>query len=233
MRELEQRAYSYLGRDPILRMDMVEALRRGDGTVASVREDGVLVYVARSGVYLLAAENAQAGEALAQGIFRPSQAAVHDEGNARLVLDMLGLRGMMACYAGAYLEPEPPEAGEYEFHTLEEVHRRAVLEEFPEAFGEEELRERMRAGALQGLFEKNRLLGVIGLYPEGGLGYLTVKPEERGRGLEPALAAHMTGWCLEHCFAPFVHVPAEDEEMLEAYRQVGYTFHEQMIYWIS
>ena len=41
MRELEQRAYSFLGREAVLCMDMVEALRRGLGSVAAVREDGV------------------------------------------------------------------------------------------------------------------------------------------------------------------------------------------------
>ena len=47
MQELEQRAYSYLGRAPVMRMDMLEALRRGCGSVAAVREDGALIYVDR------------------------------------------------------------------------------------------------------------------------------------------------------------------------------------------
>ncbi len=49
MREMEQMALSYLGRNPILCMDMVEALRRGDGVVSAVRTDGVLISIPRSG----------------------------------------------------------------------------------------------------------------------------------------------------------------------------------------
>lgn len=232
MRELEQRAYSYLGRDPILYMDMMEALRRGDGSVAAVREDGALVHVARSGAYLLAAEDVPAGESLCSGIYRPVQVAVHHKDTARLVMDKLGLADIMECRAGAFLEPEPPEAGEG-FRLLESGSRQEILEAFPQLFAEGELEERLRAGALQGLFEGGRLRGLAGLYPEGGLGYLAVLPELAGQGLERALAARMTAWCFERCFAPFVHVPAEDAGLLEVYRELGYSFSERPVYWIG
>ena len=46
MRELEQRACSYLGRDPILHMDMLEALRRGE---QSPGEDGERIFLEQAG----------------------------------------------------------------------------------------------------------------------------------------------------------------------------------------
>ena len=106
MQELEQRAYSYLGRAPVMRMDMLEALRRGCGSVAAVREDGALIYVGKSGAYLLAAENLLAAEALCAAILSRGQVAVHNLDNARLVADKLGYEQMMVCRAAAYLEPE-------------------------------------------------------------------------------------------------------------------------------
>ena len=232
MRELEQRACSYLGRDPILHMDMLEALRRGDGSVAAVREDGALVYVAKSGAYLLAAEDVQAGEALCGGIVRPLQAAVHHEATARLVMDMLGFSGMMQCWAGAWLNPQPPEA-EGAFTLLDPSQGPVIQQAVPQAFEEGELEERLRAGALQGLWEGQRLLGLAGLYPEGGLGYLTVLPELAGQGLEQRLAAWATAWCLQRCFAPFVHIPVDDPESLAMYQALGYSFSERPVCWLS
>lgn len=232
MRELEQRAYSYLGRDPVLCMDMLEALRRGDGVVAAVREDGALVQVAKSGAYLLAAEDAQAGEALCGGIYRPAQVAVRHEATALVLMDRLGLSGMMECWAGACLDPAPPEA-EGSFELLDSRRRQEIQQAFPQVFEEGELEERLRAGALQGLFDAGRLVGLMGLYPEGGLGYLAVLPELAGQGLEQALAARVTAWCFERCFAPFVHVPVEDQAARAMYEGLGYSFSEKPVFWLS
>ncbi len=90
MREMEQMALSYLGRNPILCMDMVEALRRGDGVVSAVRTDGVLISIPRSGAYLLAAGDTAAAEALGGLIRGARQLAVHDKDNAQLLRDELG-----------------------------------------------------------------------------------------------------------------------------------------------
>ncbi len=233
MKELEQRACSYLGRDPILYMDMVELLRRGQGTVAAVREDGALVYVPASRAYLLAAENTQAGEALSVGLLKPGQVAVHDPENARLVGDILGYGQQLECRAAAYLEPLPPSAGDFVLDPLGEDQVERILEEFPGEFEREELRERLRAGVMRGLFEGGQLQGLAGLYPEGGLGMLSVKPPYMERGAAQALLSGVTAWCLEQGLAPFAHIPAEDLALQELYRQLGYTLSDTSLYWLG
>ena len=230
MIELAVKAYSYLGRKPVLCMDMLEALRRGEGTVAAVREDGALVYIGRSGAYLLAAENMDVGEALCGGNFRPNQVAVHSLKNAEMLMDRLQLSQIMACRAAAYLEPAAPEPEEgLDFQPMGESHRQQVLEAFPQGFEEAELRERLRAGVMQGAFSEGRLAGVVGLYPEGGVGLLAAESPP----VRAALVAHITGWCLQNCFAPFAHIPVEDEELAQVFAQTGYTFSDQAMYWLA
>lgn len=230
MRELEQRAYSYLGRDPVMRMDMLEALRRGCGTVTAVREDGALVYVGRSGAYLLAAENVPAAEALCGGILSRGQAAVHDLDTARLVADKLGYEQMMICRAAAYLEPDPPRVelapGE-ELQTLDAALVEQVQARFPEEFAEAELEEMLRTGSGLCLLGKE-LLGVVGLYPEGGIAAPAVVPGRED--LFVPLIAGATKWCLENCLAPFAHI---GEELVEIYQQLGYTVGEKEMAWLG
>lgn len=230
MRELEQRAYSYLGRAPVMRMDMLEALRRGLGTVAAVREDGVLISIEKSGAYLLAAENPSAAESLCAAILRHGQVAVHNLDNARLVADKLGYGQMMVCRAAVYLEPYPPPVEPAPGQTLLPLapeHRGEVLARFPEAFSPAELEDMLRTGSGLCLFEQE-LLGVIGLYPEGGIAEPAVLPGREELCLP--LIGGITRWCLENCLAPFAHI---SEELADTYRQLGYTVSESEMAWLG
>ncbi|RKJ41610.1 GNAT family N-acetyltransferase [Acutalibacter sp. 1XD8-33] len=232
MQELAQRAYSYLGRSPLLYMDVMEALRREIGTVAAVREDGALVYIRSSQVYLLAAENQQAAEALCHGLGQASQVAVHHLETARLLEDRLGWRSM-ECRAAAYLELDPPQTRNIELRALTPDQSEEVLEAFGEALGTEEIQDALRTGMLQGAYQNGRLAGTVGLYPEGGIGLLAVSPDCQGMGIDEALVAHITSWCLENDFAPFVHIPVWDEEALDLYKRMGYTIDNGSVYWLG
>lgn len=239
MREMEQRALSYLGRNPILCMDMVEALRRGDGVVSAVRTDGVLIYVRRSGAYLLAAGNVEAAEALGGLVDGAAQLSVHDIKSAELLRDKLGFETVMECRAAAYLDPDPPGSRGFDLRQikpLEPAHEDLAMDSFPGEFDREELRERLVSGAVHGVIRHRELQGVVGLYPEGGIGMLAVRqdldPGEAG-DMILGLGAYITGWCLENCLAPFVHIPVEDEGLLGVYEQLGYTICEKNMYWLG
>lgn len=239
MREMEQRALSYLGRNPVLCIDMMEALRRGDGAVSAVRVDGVLIHVRRSGAYLLAAGNIEAAEALGKLVDRASQMSVHDRRNAELLRDKLGFRSVMECRAAAYLDPGPPSSGGFDLGQVKPLgpeHEDLAMESFPDEFDREELRERLACGALHGVIRGRELQGVVGLYPEGGIGMLFVRRDlEAGEaeGLLAGLIAYITGWCLENCLAPFAHIPAGEEGLLAVYERAGYTVCEKNMYWLG
>lgn len=239
MREMEQRALSYLGRNPILCMDMVEALRRGDGVVSAVRVDGVLIHVRRSRSYLLAAGSMGAAEALGQLVDRAAQISVHDKKSAELLRDKLGLGQMMECRAAAYIDTVPPSSRGFDLRTVRPLgpeQEDAVMESFPGEFDRDELRERLSAGAVHGVVRQREVQGTVGIYPEGGIGMLAVRQDLDGQEaarMLGGLVSYITGWCLENCLAPFVHIPAEDEGMLALYEQAGYTVCEKSMYWLG
>ena len=59
-----QAAYEYLLGDPLLHMDMTEALRRGDAELKYADSDGVLMYNKRTGEYLASADNKETAKEL-------------------------------------------------------------------------------------------------------------------------------------------------------------------------
>lgn len=232
MRELEQRAYSYLGRDPVLYMDMLEALRRGSAEVSAVREDGVLIFERNSRAYLLAAKDCQAGEALAAGITGPAQMAVHDEENAMALRDHFHFTQVMECLSAVYLELEAPLIrGTCRILPLEAGDMDRLQQTFGEEYGEAELLNRIRAGQLLGAYREKELVGMMGLYPEGSIGMQAIKPGAEDAAKE--LLAGITAWCLENCLAPYAHVPVGDEGMEELFRQAGYHFAEKSLFWLE
>lgn len=234
MRELEQRAYSYLGRAPILCMDMLEALRRGDGSVYAVSEEGALIYERNSRAYMLAAENSGAGERLVMGMKKPVQLAVHNSGDAALFQELFHYSQAMECWAAAYLDPEPPYvSSRYGVRELDESFGEEILRSFPDEFGEDEIYQRLQSGVMHGSFADRELTGLVGIYPEGGIGMLTVKPGQDWKKTAGALVAYITGWCLEKCFAPFAHIPVWDEEALKLYKKLGYTISEKTLFWLG
>lgn len=236
---MEQMALSYLGRRPVLCMDMVEALRRGQGTVSAVRMDGVLINVPRSGANLLAAVDTAAAGALGELCKGALQLAVHDKKNAELLRDKLGFGTMMECRAAAYLSPMAPRSLGFDAGLVKPLRpgqEGLVLEGLPGEFEMDEVRERLSAGELHGVLRDSEVLGTVGLYPEGGIGLLAVRQgleEQEAVEMLGGLIAYITGWCLENCLAPFVHIPAEDEGMLALYQQMGYTVSEESMYWLG
>lgn len=234
MREMEQRAYSFLGRDPVLCMDMLEALRRGDGSVYAVSEEGALICERNSRAYMLAAENSEAGERLVMGLKKPVQLAVHGSAGGELFRDIFNYSQMMECWAAAYLDPEPPFVpSRYGVRELDERFGEEILEAFPGEFSEEEIFQRLQSGTMHGSFTAGELTGVIGLYPEGGIGMLAVRPDQDWEKTAGALVGHITGWCLEKCFAPLAHIPQWDQRLLKLYRRLGYTVSEKPLCWLG
>ncbi len=235
MRELEQRAYCYLGRNPVLYMDMIEALRRGTGSVYAVREDGAVIYERNSQAYFLAAESGQSCAALCLGLQKPRQLVVHDMGSAQALKEMYHYESMMECLAAAYLAPDPPPVrGGFQLHTLEGREAEMARELFGEEVGSEDLELRLEAGAVLGAFTTaNELAGVVGLYPEGGIGLLASRPEPKEKGAQRALLAGVTSWCLQQCLAPYAHVPSWEEGMIADMTRLGYSFSERALYWLA
>lgn len=239
MRELEQRALSYLGRRPILCMDMVEALRRGDGVVSAVRLDGVLINVPRSRAFLLAAGNLEAAEALGKLVSGATQVSVHDRKNAEMLRDKLGFETVMECRAVAYIDTVPPGGRGFDIRMVRPLGPELedeIMESFPGEFDQEELRERLNSGAVHGVIRGKELRGMVGIYPEGGIGMLAVRQDLEGEeavSLLGGLVAYITGWCLENCLAPFAHVPVEDEGLLALYEQAGYTVSDKNMFWLG
>ena len=233
MNELTQRALSYLERDPLHTMDMLEPLRRGQARVEGLREDGALVYDGPSKTYFLAAESREAGDALCAGVEAPYLFVAHDRENAEFFRDKFGFRVAQECWPAAYLSKTPlPVPGDLDIRRLGQEHFSVVYDNYSTFSDADYVKARIREGVMHGAFQNGRLMGFIGMHAEGSVGMLEVLPQYRRRGVAAALMAYQANWCLEQGYVPFSQIFLGNEASLRLHQKVGYSISEKPLFWV-
>ena len=114
-----RQAQSYLERDPLRYMDMLEPIRRGMVEVTALREDGVLLYNLPGELYMLAADSVESAQALCAGVGEMELAVAHSRETGEYLQKRYGIARCQGCTQAAYLGKEPfPAAQDVEIRPL-------------------------------------------------------------------------------------------------------------------
>ena len=98
-----RQAQSYLERDPLRYMDMLEPIRRGMVEVTALREDGVLLYNLPGELYMLAADSVESAQALCAGVEKMELAVAHSRETGEYLQKRYGIARCQGCTQAAYL----------------------------------------------------------------------------------------------------------------------------------
>lgn len=228
-----EQAKAYLKCDPLRMMDMLDPLERGIMEVVFCRKDGVLLYSPTAELYLLAADDLEAGRALCAGVTAMDLAATHDWETAQFLCKKYGIQKCERCTQAVYLSREPlPVPEEIEIRQLGEEAFQVISQNYQTVSDPKYIHERLAAGVMHGAFEKGKIMGFIGMHDEGSVGLLKVLPEYRRRGVGSALMAYMTNWCLERGWVPFSQIFEGNVASTELHKQMGWTLCSQDMFWV-
>ena len=187
-----RQAQSYLERDPLRYMDMLEPIRRGMVEVTALREDGVLLYNLPGELYMLAADSVESAQALCAGVGEMELAVAHSRETGEYLQKRYGIARCQGCTQAAYLGKEPfPAAQGVEIRPLGQEAFSVVFANYHSFSDPKYIRERLDAGVMRGAFAQGQLLGFIGMHSEGSVGMLEVLPPYRRRGVALALMSAM------------------------------------------
>ncbi len=231
-----------LERDPVLYIDLIEALRRGIGQVLYADEGACLVGFPHGDRPVTEFTTLCADLAAARRVFarlpweRDILFAVHEPPTLSYVrehhpvLPFLGER----FYQAAYLNQEPPSIPSSPFsvlpltpNSLEDVAQIHPSEE------KEYLLDRLNAGVMLGALEGETLAGIIGIHGEGSMGLLEVRPDYRRRGVAALLEAHMICRLLAQGETPYGSVRTDNVPSLALQRSLGMTFSSPSFHWLT
>lgn len=95
------------------------------------------------------------------------------------------------------------------------------------------LRERMEKGWIFGAFVEGTLAGFIGMHTEGSIGFLTVFPEYRRRGIGTALETFLINEMLERGFTPYGQTEEGNTASHRLQETLGLCFSKEMVYWMQ
>ena len=235
MSEAKQKALSYLERDPLHTMDMLEPIRRGQAEIVGVREDGALIYDVPSKTYLLAADSREDGDALCAEVKDPYLFVTHDRENGEFFREKFGFQTAQECWPAAYLSREPLPvklSPGMEIRKLGLEFSQAVYDNYSTFSDKPYVEARIREGVMHGAFRNGELMGFIGMHAEGSVGMLEVLPNCRRQGAAAALMAYQVNWCLERGYVPFSQIFLGNEASLRLHQKMGFTVSEKPLFWV-
>ncbi len=251
---------SYLQKNKLLHMDMIELIRRGQARLIYQSGANICLCDRVSGGYLHTAENEQEGRkallALRQDAKERGETdlllTLHQQTFCEEAKTLLGVEERASYYQVVYTRKEKlPITGLYSLNgkkqgVLDSVHaavdfiRALTVEELPIVAAvyrtvddEDYLRERIERGWMFGAYIDGALAGFAGMHAEGGLGLLEVLPQYRRRKIGRALETYLINLSLERGMTPYAQVAEENEASIRLQKSLGLSFSKQKVYWME
>ena len=228
--EREELTRAWLSRDPLLHTDMTEALRRGLGEIAAVKERGVLLSVDEGYCGMLSCADLDTAVELLTGKSFPLLAIHQSELEMGLCRE-LSMETWMRCRQAVYLGKTVPEPTEQEIRPLNAEHH-----DFLQANYRHEDREYLlwllERQAVFGAFRAGELVGIIGKHAEGAMGLLEVLPAFRRQGVGVSLERFLIARELKQGNIPYCQVFTDNQVSLTLQRKLGLTLAEGTVIWL-
>ena len=232
MRGAEQ-ARAYLERNPLLYMDMLEALRRGTSDLLYAEENGVLLWERVGDTHMASARDQGALERMLALLPECGAFVGHELWYNGYVTRRYGLHTEQICYQAAWMEPEPPEIPDFggRLELLGQEWAQYVYDHYSHPFGGVAYIQRAIGRGMMGAFVDGTLAGFAGFHAEGAIGMLEVLPAYRRQGLGNILLRAVVRLALERGQYAFGQIIEDNEPSLVLHRRAGLTISEEKFFW--
>ncbi|WP_438431574.1 GNAT family N-acetyltransferase [Gorillibacterium sp. sgz500922] len=228
-------ALDYLSRNPLLHMDMMEAIRRGEAKLLRASGLGVLLFHPVCQAYMLSTADREEAGRMLSSLSGATLVVAHQDFYLPEARERLSLATVETVRQAAYRRgvPLPEPTVPFRLQALGESQLDFVHRHYTHSADRDYLSERLRSGAILGAFaEDGRLAGFIGMHAEGTIGMLEVLPEFRRQGIAEALEIRMINRCLARGFTPFAQVAPDNAASLSLQRKLGFELSDECVHWL-
>lgn len=228
-----------LNRDPVLYLDLTEAVRRGDGKVLGATPHGALAAFCsyeKDGQdlgFTMFADDLETAQALLALVPpKPDFITVHEELYRDELNKRFGFDQLNPCWQLAWLRPTPLPLSDTaaDIRQLDHSHLPTVLANYS-LTDEEYLSWLIAQGELFGAFDGNTLMAFAGRHAEGSIGLLEVLPQYRRQGLATLLQSYMINLELSRGHIPYGQVFDGNEPSLALQRSLGMARSAGQLFW--
>lgn len=228
-----------LDRDPVLYLDLTEAVRRGDGQVVGAAPQGALVAFtnlgegsANGGYTMFASDLDTARSLLSLLPEAPGFITVHETLYFDLMKECFGFGGMHPCWQFGWLRPTPPPLPESDaaVQRLGASHLPTVCANY-HMESEDYLGRLIERGQLYGAFAGDTLMAFAGCHADGSMGLLEVLPQYRRRGIATLLQSYMINLELARGHIPYGQVFDGNNPSLALQQSLGMIQSTGQLFW--
>ena len=230
----EQEILAYLEQDVVLRIDMIEAIRRGRAEILYAAPDAVLLKTC-GWLMLLCCDTVEAGVlALAHRDDSCEGIVAHNEASRDAVMRVIpSFSHVSPCWQAYYAGKEPipmPDVCEVRPFRKEDVpflmaHYDVVSE--PDYF-----MERIDEGDMFAGYRDGKLCAFIGFHDDGSGGMLEVLPEYRRLGIGSAMEIFLHNEALRRGWTPYGQIFVGNEASRKLQQSLGMVVSDGEIYWM-
>ncbi len=232
MLEETRKARAFLEREPLLRVQALEAFRRGSAEVLACRTDGALLFDRHSGLPFLCADSAETARALLDSLPETSVLVSDFTELDGEIGSRFGLFGCQRCYNVVYLKREAVAVStDVELNPLPMAEAELVSRHY-HIHSLEEICRAIREGRLLGGYSGSVLVGFIGWHEEGSMGMLYVFEQHRRRGHAFAMEALLVNRTLASGRLPFGQVVVSNEASMRLQIKMGFTKCDRPVSWL-
>lgn len=229
---MKDRAISYLIKNPLLHMGMIEPIHRDTADILYADTDGVLIREQKSNGYMLSVGNFEKGRKLINSILKCNLIVAHQKYMVDYILIRFGLTEKLECVQAVYMNKIKLEVKEkLEIRQLEQNQMEVILEHY-DKLSKNELKELLKNGNLFGGYKNGTLIGFVGNHLEGSIGLLEVFPQYRRLGYGITLESYMVNQMLEKGLVPFGQIEINNEKSIALQNKLGFRLSKHRLYWM-
>lgn len=234
--EEKQAVIKSLCKDKRNHIHMIESLARGRGEILYRRGKQLLVCDMEASVCMLCGETEADLREMLQAAPEETKWFLVNRESLAEALTAAGLTLWGKCSQYLYTLKEPLPVRHRDIRRLTQADLAYVSAHYrPELLKDAEkyVEERIRAGAMCGIFADGRLTGFIGTHTAGSMGMLYVEEDYRGLGYGEALLAYNINRTLERGWLPYSHVIEGNQASERLQEKLGLYRADRPVWWLG
>nr|WP_312576937.1 GNAT family N-acetyltransferase [Sedimentibacter sp.] len=229
---MKERAITYLIKNPLLHMGMIEPIRRDTADILYAETDGVLIKEQKSNAYMVSVDNFEKGKKLINSILKCELIVVHQKYMVDYVLNRFGLTKELECVQAVYMNKNKLDIKKELAIKQLELNQLEVILEHYDKLSNNEIQTLLKNGNLYGGYKNETLIGFVGNHLEGSIGILEIFPKYRRLGYGAMLESYMVNQMLEKDLIPFAQIEIENKKSLALQNKLGFSISKDSLIWI-
>ena len=230
----EREILAYLDRDRTIRIDMIEAIRRGGAKILYAEADAVLL-MKQDRYCLLVSDTVEAGKRALKTVPEGVRLFVaHNEPSRDAVFQTYpNINHAAACWQAYYPGKDPipvPPVCEIRPFPAEELP--FLLSVYDPEGDPERYLDRVKNGDVLAAYRDGVLAGFIGFHGDGSGGMLEVLPEFRRLGIGSALEIALHNLALSRGWTPYGQIYTTNDASRKLQESLGMVVSDGAIYWM-